>query len=129
MGLKEKVVSQEIEMINDTDQEPEVEQMHEKKLTNLRVFSLSLPVYDPNRAKLHPREVYALVHFFGNGHRGLLALKVLSEQMLELYLKLIVLIRFNFQALALEFKIINRYQVLYSSVDVWYRYFVIIVWL
>ena len=37
--------------------------------TRLRVFlvergvtSLSLPVYDPNRGKLHPRELYALVH-------------------------------------------------------------------
>ena len=26
------------------------------------VTSLSLPVYDPNRGKLHPRELYALVH-------------------------------------------------------------------
>ena len=26
------------------------------------VNSLSLPVYDPNRGKLHPRELYALVH-------------------------------------------------------------------
>ena len=38
-------------------------------LTRLREFlvergvtSLSLPVYDPNRGKLHPRELYALVH-------------------------------------------------------------------
>ena len=40
-------------------------------LTRLRDFlvergvtslSLSLPVYDPNRGKLHPRDVYALVH-------------------------------------------------------------------
>ena len=38
-------------------------------LTRLRDFlvervvtSLSLPVYDPNRGKLHPRELYALVH-------------------------------------------------------------------
>ena len=38
-------------------------------LTRLRDFlvergvtSLSLPVYDPNRGKLHPREQYALVH-------------------------------------------------------------------
>ena len=26
------------------------------------VISLSLPVYDPNRGKLRPRELYALVH-------------------------------------------------------------------
>ena len=26
------------------------------------VTSLSLPVYDPNRGTLHPRELYALVH-------------------------------------------------------------------
>ena len=38
-------------------------------LTRLRDFlvergvtSLTLPVYDPNRGKLHPRELYALVH-------------------------------------------------------------------
>ena len=38
-------------------------------LTRLRNFLvergvtyLSLPVYDPNRGKLHPRELYALVH-------------------------------------------------------------------
>ena len=38
-------------------------------LTRLREFlvkrvltSLSLPVYEPNRGKLHPRELYALVH-------------------------------------------------------------------
>ena len=49
VGLEEKVVSQEIDMINDTDQDwiddrsdlevkfkPEVEQMHEKELKNLR---------------------------------------------------------------------------------------------
>ena len=26
------------------------------------VKELSLPVYDPNRGRLHPRELYALVH-------------------------------------------------------------------
>ena len=26
------------------------------------VKELSLPVYDPNRERLHPRELYALVH-------------------------------------------------------------------
>ena len=38
-------------------------------LTSLRDFlmemdakELSLPVYDPNRGRLHPRELYALVH-------------------------------------------------------------------
>ena len=38
-------------------------------LTSLRDFlnergvtSLSLPVYDPNRGKFHPRELYALIH-------------------------------------------------------------------
>ena len=35
-------------------------------LTRLRDFvvemELSLPVYDPNRGRLHPRELYALVH-------------------------------------------------------------------
>ena len=51
VGLNKKVVSQEIDLINDTDQdwindssepeveiEPEMEQMHEKELTNLRVL-------------------------------------------------------------------------------------------
>ena len=40
-------------------------------LTQLRDFliargvtSLSLPVYDPNKGKLHPRELYALLHEF-----------------------------------------------------------------
>ena len=37
------------------------------------VTSLSIPVYDPNRRKLHPRELYALVHvFFRDRHRSLL---------------------------------------------------------
>ena len=38
-------------------------------LTRLRDFlgekeekELSLPVYDPNRGRLHPRELYALIH-------------------------------------------------------------------
>ena len=43
-------------------------------LTRLRDFlverdvkELSLPVYDPNRGRLHPRELYALIHvFFSN---------------------------------------------------------------
>ena len=48
MGLEEKVVSQEIDMMDNTDQDwiddrsklevkfkPEVEQMHDKELTNL----------------------------------------------------------------------------------------------
>ena len=50
-------------------------------LTRLRVFlvergvtSLSLPVYDPNRGKLHPRELYALVHV------------IFSETDIEVYL-------------------------------------------
>ena len=59
-------------------------------LTRLRDFlvvrgvtSLSLPVYDPNRGKLHPRELYALVHvIFSETDRGLLTKKVLSEHML-----------------------------------------------
>ena len=51
VGVDEKVVSQEIDLINDTDQdwiddrsepemefEPEAEQMHEKELTNLGVL-------------------------------------------------------------------------------------------
>ena len=40
-------------------------------LKRLRVFlverevkELSLPVYDPNRGRLHPRELYALIHVF-----------------------------------------------------------------
>ena len=36
--------------------------------------SLSLPVYDPNRGKLHPRELYALVHV------------IFSETEIEVYL-------------------------------------------
>ena len=50
-------------------------------LTRLRDFlvergvtSLSLPVYDPNRGKLHPRELYALVHV------------IFSETDIEVYL-------------------------------------------
>ena len=43
----------------------------ERGVTSL---SLSLPVGDPNRGKLHPRELYALVHI------------VLSETNIELYL-------------------------------------------
>ena len=31
-------------------------------LVERRVTSLSLPIYDPNRGKLHLRELYALVH-------------------------------------------------------------------
>ena len=38
------------------------------------VTSLSLPVYDPNRGKLHPRELYALVHV------------IFSETDIEVYL-------------------------------------------
>ena len=38
------------------------------------VTSLSLPVYDPNRGKLHPRELYALVHV------------IISESDIEVYL-------------------------------------------
>ena len=40
-------------------------------LTRLRDFlverevkELTLPVYDPNRGRLHPRELYALIHVF-----------------------------------------------------------------
>ena len=36
--------------------------------------SLSLPVFDPNRGKLHPRELYALVHV------------IFSETDIEVYL-------------------------------------------
>ena len=50
-------------------------------LTQLRDFlvergltSLSLPVFDPNRGKLHPRELYALVHV------------IFSETDIEVYL-------------------------------------------
>ena len=42
-------------------------------LTRLRDFlvergvkELSLPVYDPNRGRLHPRELYALIHVIFN---------------------------------------------------------------
>ena len=31
-------------------------------LDEMDVKELSLPVYDPNRGRLHPRELYALVH-------------------------------------------------------------------
>ena len=31
-------------------------------LVEMDVRELSLPVYDPNRGRLHPRELYALVH-------------------------------------------------------------------
>ena len=31
-------------------------------LVDREVKELSLPVYDPNRARLHPRELYALIH-------------------------------------------------------------------
>ena len=35
------------------------------------VKELSLPVYDPNRGRLHPRELYALVHvIFSSYLRG-----------------------------------------------------------
>ena len=54
-------------------------------LTRLRDFLVergvtyrSLPVYDPNRGKLHPRESYALVHFLFSET----AIKILSEHML-----------------------------------------------
>ena len=81
-------------------------------LTRLRDFlvvergvtSLSLLVYGLNSGKI-------TFNIFGNGHRGLLAQKVLSEHMLELYLALIVLIGLNFQVLRLGFRIIFRYQV------------------
>ena len=50
-------------------------------LTRLRDFlvergvtSLSLPVYDPNKGKLHPRELYAFVHV------------IFSETVIEVYL-------------------------------------------
>ena len=31
-------------------------------LVEREVMELSLPVYDPNRGRLHPRELYALIH-------------------------------------------------------------------
>ena len=31
-------------------------------LVEMDLKELSLPVYDPNRGRLHPRELYALVH-------------------------------------------------------------------
>ena len=31
-------------------------------LVEMDVKEVSLPVYDPNRGRLHPRELYALVH-------------------------------------------------------------------
>ena len=31
-------------------------------LVEMDVKELTLPVYDPNRGRLHPRELYALVH-------------------------------------------------------------------
>ena len=31
-------------------------------LVEKEVKELSLPVYDPNRGRLHPRELYALIH-------------------------------------------------------------------
>ena len=31
-------------------------------LGEMEVKELSLPVYDPNRRRLHPRELYALIH-------------------------------------------------------------------
>ena len=31
-------------------------------LVEMDVKELSLPVYDPNRGRLHPRELYALIH-------------------------------------------------------------------
>ena len=34
----------------------------ERLLVEMDVKELSLPVYDPNRGRLHPRELYALVH-------------------------------------------------------------------
>ena len=43
-------------------------------LVERRVTFLSLPVYDPNREKLHPRELYALVHV------------IFSETDIEVYL-------------------------------------------
>ena len=61
-------------------------------LTRLRDFlvergvtSLSLPVYDPNRGKLHPRELYALVHviFSETDIEVYLHKRNLSEHMLE----------------------------------------------
>ena len=43
-------------------------------LTRLRDFlverdvkELSLPVYDPNRGRMHPRELYALIHVIFSG--------------------------------------------------------------
>ena len=60
-------------------------------LTRLRDFlvergvrTLSLPVYDPNRGKLHPRELYALVHvIFSEVHIEVyFHKKKLSEHML-----------------------------------------------
>ena len=60
-------------------------------LTRLRDFlvergvtSLPLPVYDPNRGKVHPRELYALVHliFSETDIEVYLHKKVLSEHML-----------------------------------------------
>ena len=34
----------------------------ERFLVEKEVKELSLPVYDPNRGRLHPRELYALIH-------------------------------------------------------------------
>ena len=31
-------------------------------LVEREVKKLSLPVYDPNRGRLHPRELYAMIH-------------------------------------------------------------------
>ena len=56
-----------------TDRQPLNPESLVLALTRLRNFlvergvtSLSLTVYDPNRGKLHPRELYALVHVIGN---------------------------------------------------------------
>ena len=34
----------------------------ERLLVEREVKEVSLPVYDPNRGRLHPRELYALIH-------------------------------------------------------------------
>ena len=36
-------------------------------LVEREVKEISLPVYDPNRGRLHPRELYALIHVIFSG--------------------------------------------------------------
>ena len=52
-------------------------------LVEMDVKELSLPVYDPNRGRLHPRELYALIHV------------TFSDTKIQLYLQKKILLKYR----------------------------------